>query len=93
MEKLKGKFLKLKNVLKKESSGTKEMLLVYKKLTLGSSVSDQELQSANTQFKEILKNIGFGAIAILPLTIFILPLFIYVAKKFNVDIIPSWLND
>lgn len=77
--------------LKTESLETKLMLEVYLKYTKGLA-SKEELMEANTQLKDIFKNINFGVFALLPFAVITIPGLFYIAKKYQIDIIPDWFK-
>ena len=83
---------KIKKALSKESLETKQMLEIYLNYTKGKS-SKEEMQKANEQFRELLKTLGIGIFAILPLAFLTIPLVVSLGKKFNIDILPSYLKE
>ena len=81
-------YKKIKQILSQESAETKLMLSIYKK-SLSKTATPEELIIANRQIKEIFKLAGFSGLIILPGTVFILPVLIKAAKKYNIDILPE----
>jgi len=65
------------------------MLDVYIKYVEGSA-SNEELDFANEQLKQILKNLGLGILIILPFSPITLPYIFSKAKELNIDLIPNW---
>ena len=65
------------------------MLDVYIKYAEGSA-SNEELDFANEQLKQILKNLGLGILIILPFSPITLPYIFSKAKELNIDLIPNW---
>lgn len=65
------------------------MLDVYIKYVEGSA-SNEELDFANEQLKQILKNLGLGILIILPFSPITLPFIFSKAKELNIDLIPNW---
>ena len=65
------------------------MLDTYIRYTEGRA-TDAEMQEANTQFQNILKNLGLGILLILPFSPITLPYIFSKAKEHNIDLIPSW---
>ena len=65
------------------------MLDVYIKYAEGSA-SNEELDFANEQLKQILKNLGLGMLIILPVSPITLPYIFSKAKELNIDLIPNW---
>ena len=65
------------------------MLDVYIKYLEGSA-SNEELDFANEQLKQILKNLGLGILIILPFSPITLPYIFSKAKELEIDLIPNW---
>ena len=65
------------------------MLDVYIKYIEG-NVTEQELENANEQLKEILKSLGLGILIVLPFSPITLPYIFSKAKELNIDLIPNW---
>ena len=65
------------------------MLDIYSKYAEGNA-SDEELDSANEQLKQILKNLGLGLLIILPFSPITLPYIFSKAKELEIDLIPNW---
>ncbi len=65
------------------------MLDIYIKYAEG-DVSEEELNNANEQLKEILKSLGLGVLIILPFSPVTLPYIFSKAKELNIDLIPNW---
>ena len=65
------------------------MLDTYIKFLEG-SVSDEELEIANSQLQQILKNFGLGILLVLPFSPITLPYIFSKAKELNIDLIPNW---
>jgi len=72
-----------------ENRENKKMLDVYIKYVEGSA-SNEELDFANEQLKQILKNLGLGILIILPFSPITLPFIFSKAKELNIDLIPNW---
>ena len=72
-----------------ENRENKKMLDVYIKYAEGSA-SNEELDFANEQLKQILKNLGLGILIILPFSPITLPYIFSKAKELNIDLIPNW---
>ena len=49
-----------------------------------------ELDFANEQLKQILKNLGLGVLIILPFSPITLPYIFSKAKELEIDLIPNW---
>lgn len=65
------------------------MLDIYIKYAEGSASMD-ELDFANEQLKQILKNLGLGVLIILPFSPITLPYIFSKAKELEIDLIPNW---
>ena len=65
------------------------MLDVYIKYVEG-NVTEEELENANEQLKEILKSLGLGILIVLPFSPVTLPYIFSKAKELNIDLIPNW---
>ena len=71
-----------------ENKQNKKMLDIYIKYAEG-NVSNEELNSANEQLKQILKNLGLGILIILPFSPITLPYIFSKAKELEIDLIPN----
>jgi hypothetical protein len=72
-----------------ENKQNKKMLDIYIKYAEGNA-SNEELNSANEQLKQILKNLGLGILIILPFSPITLPYIFSKAKELEIDLIPNW---
>ena len=72
-----------------ENRENKKMLDIYIKYAEGSA-SMEELDFANEQLKQILKNLGLGVLIILPFSPITLPYIFSKAKELEIDLIPNW---
>ena len=72
-----------------ENRENKKMLDIYIKFAEGSASSD-ELELANSQLRQILKNLGLGILLILPFSPITLPYIFTKAKELEIDLIPNW---
>ena len=80
---------KLQQSFLTENMQNKKMLDIYIKYAEG-DVSEEELNNANEQLKEILKSLGLGVLIILPFSPVTLPYIFSKAKELNIDLIPNW---
>ena len=80
---------KLQESFLEENRENKKMLDIYIKFAEGSASSD-ELELANSQLRQILKNLGLGILLILPFSPITLPYIISKAKELEIDLIPNW---
>ena len=72
-----------------ENRENKKMLDAYIKFVDGSA-SEDELEVANSQLRQILKNLGLGILLILPFSPITLPYIFSKAKELNIDLMPNW---
>ena len=80
---------KLQNSFLAENIQNKRMLDVYVKYAEGTA-SDEELDEANEQLKQLLKSLGLGILIVLPFSPLTLPYIFSKAKELNIDLIPNW---
>ncbi len=80
---------KLQQSFLTENIQNKKMLDIYIKYAEG-DVSEEELNNANEQLKEILKSLGLGILIVLPFSPVTLPYIFSKAKELNIDLIPNW---
>ena len=92
MEGIKNWLLKFKQGLSQEADESKEMLDVYARYTQGFPVNDQEMAVANEQLKDVARGIGMGIFAAIPGHVITVPILFGLAKKFNIQLLPSAFN-
>ena len=80
---------KLQQSFLTENIQNKKMLDIYIKYAEGNA-SEEELDNANEQLKEILKSLGLGILIVLPFSPVTLPYIFSKAKYLNIDLIPNW---
>ena len=80
---------KLQNAFLEERTENKKMLDTYIQYLEGAA-TDQDLESANAQLQQILKNLGLGILIVLPFSPVTLPFIFSKAKELNIDLIPNW---
>ena len=80
---------RLQNSFLTENIQNKRMLDVYVKYAEGTA-SDEELDDANEQLKQLLKSLGLGILIVLPFSPITLPYIFSKAKELNIDLIPNW---
>ena len=68
------------------------MLKTYSEYLKG-EVSEEDLEKANKQLNEILKDISLGLMAVIPLAPITIPMIAKFAKKHNIDLLPEWFKD
>ena len=82
----------LKVTLKQETESSREMLKTYYSFTQGNTTKE-DLEKANKQLNIVLKELGFGALSILPFAPITIPLVAKLARKYDIDIVPDWFKD
>ncbi|MCP4600310.1 MAG: hypothetical protein GY847_07220 [Proteobacteria bacterium] len=82
------KLEKIKGALAQETEQTKEMLDTYQRFVKGQASKD-EMERANTQFKDILKTLGLGVLAVLPLSPITIPAIVSLGKKYGIEVLPD----
>tara|TARA_B100002019_G_scaffold236538_1_gene211121 strand:+ start:437 stop:730 length:294 start_codon:yes stop_codon:yes gene_type:complete len=82
----------LKEKFADETESSKEMLITYSNYIRG-EVNEDELERANQQLNEILKDLSFGLLAIVPFAPVTIPMIAKFAKKHNIDLLPEWFKD
>jgi len=81
--------MKLKDAFKEESEDNFEMLSTYF-LWIEGDATDEDLNKANKQLKELFKNLGLGFFLILPFSPVTVPFIFKKAKDYDIDLIPKW---
>ncbi len=60
--------------------------------SLKGEVTEEELELANKQLNEILKDLSLGLMAIISLAPITIPMIAKFSKKHNIDLLPEWFN-
>jgi hypothetical protein len=68
------------------------MLNTYYSFTQG-NITKEDLEKAYKQPKIVLKELGFGALTMLPFSPITIPLVAKLARKYDIDIVPDWFKD
>ena len=82
----------LKEKLTYETESSRAMLKTYSDYLKGEA-SEEELEKANQQLNEILKDLSLGLMAVIPLAPITIPMIAKFAKKHNIDLLPEWFKD
>ena len=82
----------LKATLKHDTESSRAMLKTYYSFTQGNT-SKEDLKKANKQLNVVLKELGFGALTMLPFSPITIPLVAKLARKYGIDIVPDWFKD
>ena len=89
---MKEKLIKLKDQLAQEGSDTKYMMMVYRKVLCGTA-TEEEIDTANDQFKDVLKSVGLLGLFAIPGGLLIMPVAIKLASKLGVNLLPSAFSE
>ena len=79
----------LKNSFLEETEENRRMLDIYANYIDGKA-SDQEIDEANYQLKQVLKSFGLGILVILPFSPISIPYVLKKAKEYDIELIPDW---
>ena len=82
----------LKEKLTEETESSRAMLKTYSDYIKGEA-TDEELDKANNQLNEILKELSLGLMAVIPFAPITIPMIAKFAKKNNIDLLPEWFKD
>ena len=82
----------LKEKLTEETEPSRAMLKTYSDYVKGEA-TDEELDKANNQLNEILKDLSLGLMAVIPFAPITIPVIAKFAKKHNIDLLPEWFKD
>jgi hypothetical protein len=82
----------LKEKLTEETEPSRDMLKTYSDYVKGEA-TDEELDKANNQLNEILKELSLGLMPVIPFAPITIPMIAKFAKKHNIDLIPEWFKD
>ena len=82
----------LKEKFTEETESTRTMLKIYSDYVKGEA-NDEDIEKANKQLNEILKDLSFGLMAVIPFAPITIPMIAKFAKKHNVDLLPEWFKD
>ena len=82
----------IQKALLHESEQTRQVIIGYYKFIQGES-SEEELYKTNLLLKNILKDLGFGFLVLLPFSPITIPMIAKLAQKYEIDIFPDWFKD
>ena len=82
----------LKEKFTEETESTRTMLKIYSDYVKGEA-NDADIEKANKQLNEILKDLSFGLMAVIPFAPITIPMIAKFAKKHNIDLLPEWFKD
>ena len=86
---IKQNLLKLKDSFLEETEENKKMLDIYINYIEGNA-SDEDIENANKQLKQIFKSLGLGILVILPFSPISIPYVLKKAKEHDIVLIPEW---
>lgn len=97
MESISSKFRKLNDLiidflsrLKQEGSETSDAAIILARYAKGEDVSKEDMDKFRNQMIDVAKMIGIGIpFTIIPGSTLLLPLVLSIAKRYNIDILPS----
>ncbi len=80
--------------LKKEGNETSEAAIILSRYAKGEEVSKEDMEKFRSQMIDVIKVLGIGVpFTIIPGSSLLLPLVLSIAKKYNIDILPSSFKD
>ena len=82
----------LKDKFTEETESTRTMLKIYSDYVKGEA-NDEDIEKANKQLNEILKDLSFGLMAVIPFAPITIPMIAKFAKKYDIDLLPEWFKD
>ena len=82
----------LKEKLTEETESSRAMLKTYSDYIKGEA-TDEDLDKANNQLNEIIKELSLGLMAVIPFAPITIPMIAKFAKKHNIDLLPEWFKD
>ena len=82
----------LKDKFTEETESTRTMLKIYSDYVKGEA-NDEDIEKANKQLNEILKDLSFGLMTVVPFAPITIPMIAKFAKKHNIDLLPEWFKD
>jgi len=82
----------LKATLKHDTESSREMLKTYYSFTQG-NITKEDLEKVVEMMKKDEKELGFGALTMLPFSPITIPLVAKLARKYDIDIVPDWFKD
>ena len=82
----------LKEKLTEETESSRSMLRTYSDFLKGEA-TEEDLEMANKQLNEIVKDLSLGLMAVIPLAPITIPMIAKFAKKHDIDLLPEWFKD
>ena len=88
-DQIKKNLLKLKDSFLEETEENKKMLDIYINYIEGNA-TDDDIDNANKQLKQIFKSLWLGILVVLPFSPISIPYVLKKAKEHDIDLIPDW---
>jgi len=88
-KKIKQYILRIKDSFIEETDENRQMLDIYMKY-LDGSATDNDVNKANRQLKQVFKSFGMGILLILPFSPISIPYVLKKAKELEIELIPDW---
>ena len=82
----------LKEKLAEETEPSRNMLKTYSDY-IKDQATDEELDKANNQLNELLKDLSLGLMTVIPFAPITIPMIAKFAKKYNIDLLHEWFKD
>ena len=79
------------DIIKKEYGDTKDLRPIIQKYMTGKELTPDEKRKFSVQMKDLMKLIGLGAIAAIPIpgTMLLIPVIVQLANKFGINLLPE----
>ena len=88
-KKIKQYILRIKDSFTEETDENRQMLDIYMK-HLDGSATDNDINKATRQLKQVFKSFGMGILLILPFSPISIPYVLKKAKELEIELIPDW---
>ena len=82
----------LKEKLTEETKSSRNMLKTYSDY-IKDEATEEDLEKANKQLNELLKDLSLGLMTVIPFAPITIPMIAKFAKKHNIDLLPEWFKD
>ena len=82
----------LKEKLTEETKSSRNMLKTYSDY-VKDEATEEELEKANNQLSELLKDLSLGLMTVIPFAPITIPMIAKIAKKYDIDLLPEWFKD
>jgi len=82
----------LKEKLTEETKSSRNMLKTYSDY-INDEATEEDLEKANKQLNELLKDLSLGLMTVIPFAPITIPMIAKFAKKYDIDLLPQWFKD